>query len=189
MHTQTTEKTVCTKEEYLLLEDQRAFRSEYRNGEVVAMAGGTALHNQITINTITAISNALRKKPCIVFGSDLKVELAESYVYPDAFVICGEVEFAKDRKDIVRNPSLLVEVLSESTESYDRGEKFELYRSLPSSKEYVLISQVKPSVEVYFKQDNKHWLMTVITDLDDTVPLQSLDVTLSMREIYEKLLT
>ena len=186
MQTQTDEKIQYTKEEYLILEDQSKLRHEFRKGEVVAMAGGTAVHNQIAVNTTTGLNILLRKKPCIVFGSDLKVELAHSYVYPDAFVICGDVVFASNRKDIVSNPCLLVEVLSDSTEQYDRGEKFEQYRSLPSFREYVLVSQNKPSVEVFFKQDDKHWLMTVITDLDDTAVLQSLEISIPMRDIYDK---
>ncbi len=186
MQTQTAEKIIYTKEEYLSLEDQSKWRHEYHKGEVVAMAGGTLEHSQISSNVIRALGNAIGRKNCRALTSDLKVELADSYVYPDAFVICGDVEFAQGRKDIVKNPCLLIEVLSESTEQYDRGEKFEQYRNIPSFKEYMLISQSKPSVEVFFKQDDKHWLMTVITDLDDAVPLQSLDTAIPMREIYDK---
>lgn len=167
-------------------ESRQEFRYEYHRGEVVMMAGGTLDHSQISSNVVGSLRYALRNKNCRALNGDLKVQLAESYVYPDAFVICGDVEFAENRRDIVKNPCLLVEVLSDSTEQYDRSGKFEQYRKLPSFREYVLISQQKPAVEVFFRQDDKHWLMTVTNDMDDTVHLQSLDVTLTMREIYEK---
>ena len=186
MNAQPEQKAFYTKQEYLAFESRQEFRYEYRKGELVMMAGGTLDHNRIAINTTTALNLALRKKPCMVFGSDLKVQLADSYVYPDAFVICGDVEFADNRKDIVKNPCLLVEVLSDSTEQYDRSGKFEQCRKLPSFREYILISQNKPGVEVFFRQDDKHWLMTVTNDMEDTIHLQSLDITLTMREIYEK---
>ena len=186
MNAQSEQKAFYTKQEYLAFESRQEFRYEYRKGEVVMMAGGTLDHNRIAINTTTALNLALRKKPCMVFGSDLKVQLADSYVYPDAFAICGDVEFAENRRDIVKNPCLLVEVLSDSTEQYDRSGKFEQCRKLPSFREYILISQNEPGVEVFFRQDDKHWLMTVTNDMEDTIHLQSLDITLTMREIYEK---
>ena len=183
---QNLERHFASKAEYLALEEKSKERHEYRNGEVVAMAGGTLEHSRISVNVTTALSIALKKKQCSAFNSDLKVETAASFVYPDVSVVCGPVEFTENRRDTVRNPLLVVEVLSDSTETYDRGDKFAAYRELPSFREYVLVAQDKPSVEVFTKQDEKHWLMTVVTGLDDTVPLASLDVTLSMRDIYDK---
>ena len=130
----------------------------------------------------------MRKNPCRVFGSDLKVGIAEhhSFVYPDAMVICGKITYAEDRNDVVTNPLLIVEVLSDSTESYDRGRKFKKYQTLASFTEYVLVSQHEPLVEVFFRQDERQWLYTVAEGLDATIALRSINSELSLREIYNK---
>ena len=141
-----------TFEEYLLLEEKAPYKSEYEKGRILAMSGGTLDHSTISQNTGTAISNALRKKgkTCRVNNSDLKIRIEEydKAVYPDVSALCGEASHFNDRKDIITNPLLIVEILSKLTRDYDRGTKFKQYRSLPSFKEYVLNEQEIAKVEV-----------------------------------------
>ncbi len=188
MHNLATNKRFYTKEEYFALEETSGEKYEFENGEVFAMSGETANHSLIAGNIITSLNNALADKNCRVFGSDMKlaVERAESYVYPDAKVICGKVEFAEGRNDIVKNPVLVVEVLSDSTESYDRGKKFKKYQTLPSFKEYVLISQTEPLLETFVRQDANHWLYTLTEGLETTLYLASIEATISLSDIYRK---
>ena len=138
-----TKEDYITFEEYLVRESESEYRSEYHDGKIVAMAGGTSRHSAIAQNSRTAISNALRakNKKCIVYDSDFKVRLesVNKGVYPDASVICDKPEYYNNRQDVYTNPLLIVEVLSKSTRNYDKGDKFTYYRTLPSFKEYVLI--------------------------------------------------
>lgn len=182
------DKKYFTLEEYFALEEQATERHEFENGEVFAMSGGTVNHSLISGNVVTALNNGLRKKTCRVFGSDLKVAIAEhqSFVYPDAMVICGKIAYTKGRTDTVTNALLIVEVLSESTESYDRGRKFKKYQTLPSFTEYVLVSQTEPLVEIFFRQDQRHWLYTFAEGLEAIIQLQSIDSEISLQDIYAK---
>ena len=148
-----------TFEEYLVLEEKALYKNEFRRGKIVAMSGGTFDHNTIAQNTGNAIGNALRKKKkkCRVANSDQKVYIADydKSVYPDVSVYCNTPSFYKNRKSVLTNPTLVVEVLSDSTEAYDRGKKFTQYRSLPSFKEYVLINQYQAKVETWYKQEDR----------------------------------
>ncbi|QHT69702.1 Uma2 family endonuclease [Rhodocytophaga rosea] len=183
-----TQKQPYTKEEYFALEETSEDKFEFENGEVFAMSGGTANHSLITGNIITALNIALGNKNCRVFSSDMKtaIDAAESYVYPDAQVICGKVEYAEGRNDIVTNPLLVVEVLSDSTERYDRGKKFKKYQTLSSFKEYVLISQAEPLVETFVRQDENHWLYTFTEGMDSVVQFPSIGVAIAIADIYRK---
>lgn len=183
-------KNKFTIEEYLRFEEQAEQRHEYHNGKVIPMSGGTIEHNQIAGNLFRIIGNALIEsgKMCQVLSSDMKIwiEAAQRFVYPDVTVLCDEPQFYKDRRDAIANPLLLVEVLSESTEAYDRGKKFERYSSLSSLREYVLVSQNEPAVEVFFRDHDRpdDWQYHRATGLDALIQLQAINCELSLKEIY-----
>jgi len=177
-----------TREEYLAIEDQMDFRSEFYDGEIIAMSGGSRNHSVICFNTIRRIGEGIDEKNCVGFDSNMKLDIAEQnlFVYPDVMVVCGDIEFSENRTDIIRNPVLIIEVPSPSTEGFDRGDKFAYYRSLPSFREYVLISQNEPRVEVFYKQDANKWLYSVFRGLEKAVVLQTIQHKLSLKEIYQK---
>lgn len=177
-----------TFEEYLVKEAAAEYKSEYHGGKIVAMAGGSFDHNTIGQNAGTAISNQLKakKKKCRVANSDQKIFI-ESYdkgIYPDVSVICDKPNFHNNRKDVITNPILVVEVLSPSTENYDRGKKFTQYRSLPSFKEYVLITQGEAKVESWYKQEENVWRISNAKGLDSTIQLYSLGIEITLADIY-----
>ncbi len=181
-------KLYYSKEEYLEIEAAADYKSEYYQGEIFAMSGGSPKHSRICVNLNWAIREATRNKDCGGFESNMKLEIAEadSYVYPDLMVVCGEVRLAENTTDVITNPVLIIEVLSPGTESFDRGKKFEYYRTVESLKEYVLVSQDKPRIEVFFRQDKNVWQRTVFEGLDKTVVFQSLDYEVALEEIYDK---
>ncbi len=173
------------------LEDERAAlegRSEYLDGEVFAMAGASLKHNTIVSNLNRELSIQFKGRPCQVYTNDLKVLIrsANAGKYPDVVAHCGEPELLDDHRDVLLNPSLIVEVLSDSTAAYDRGGKFALYRQIPSLREYLLVSQDRVRVECYRRDADGRWTLTDYTGLDDQVPLESLDCTLALAEIYDK---
>ena len=161
---------------------------EYVGGEVFAMSGGTAEHYTLITNTSGALWSQTRGKPCQVFtqGMRLKVRAGDAGKYPDLMALCGEPEFHDGRRDMLINPSLIVEVLSTTTEGYDRGEKFALYRELTSLQEYLLIAQHRVSAELYTRADGGSWLLTAFDDLNATVVLPSIGCELRLREVYDK---
>ena len=187
LYPQTTEGYI-TFDEYLVRESEAEYKSEYHDGKVVAMAGGTSRHSAIAHNTGTAISNALRhkNKRCVVYNSDLKIriESVNKGVYPDTSVICDKPEYYNNRKDIYINPLLIVEVLSKSTRNYDKGDKFTYYRTLPSFKEYVLIYQDEPKVEAWYKVEENVWRISNFKGLDKKLTLFSLDCEILLADIY-----
>jgi len=174
-------------EEYLELERAAEERHEYLDGEIVAMSGGTVEHSLIAQNIIGELRNALRPKPCKVFTSDMKIriESANRYTYADAVVVCGPPRLADEVRDTLLNPTAIFEVLSDSTESYDRGEKFAGYRTLPSVQEYVLASQKQEQVEHFHRQPDGSWLLHVY-GTGETVSLPSLGCELKVDEVYFK---
>ncbi|MDM8550621.1 Uma2 family endonuclease [Desulfobacterales bacterium HSG2] len=182
------QKTCFTREEYLALEDRANYKSEFYDGEIFALAGGIRNHSVICLNLNWGIRNGVADKDCVGFDSNMKLDIAEHnlFVYPDAMVVCGEIGFSENRTDIVTNPVLIIEVISPSTEKFDRGDKFAYYRSLPSLREYVLISQNEPMVEVYYKQDEKTWIYTVSKGLEESVRFQTIDYEMSLKDIYQK---
>src|SRR6185437_15178443 len=155
------EKKSRTAQEYLAWERQQPEKHEFHDGEVFAMAGATFEHNQIVINVGAELRSALRDKPCRVCASDLRVRVPATglYTYPDASVVCGRPEFEDGSLDTLLNPLVLVEVLSESTQDYDRGTKFTNYRTIPSLREYVLISSDQVLVEHYTRGDDGLWVL------------------------------
>jgi Uma2 family endonuclease len=181
-------KKLLTPEEYLAMERQANYKSEYLDGEIFAMAGASLTHITIEANVIRELGNTLLEKPFQVFTSNMKVDLSEHglYAYPDALVVCGEPIFNDKYKDNLINPLLIVEVLSDSTEGYDRGEKFLRYRKLNSFKEYLLIAQHAPHIEHYFKQENNKWVMSEYDGVQELLQLPSLEITLKLSSIYAK---
>ncbi len=182
-------KPQLTPEEYLAFDRSADGKSEYLDGEMFAMSGGSRAHSLIASNLIGEIHQQLRGRPCEVHGSDLRV-LVEStglYTYPDLSIVCGEPDFGSgDPKDTLRNPTLLIEVLSPSTENYDRSKKFEHYRSIPSLREYVLVAQDRAFVERLLRRDDGVWEFTEFRGLHSTITLPSIDVTLAFAEMYAK---
>jgi Uma2 family endonuclease len=184
----TNPKKLFTPEEYLAMEREAEYKSEYLDGEIFAMAGASLRHIAIEANVIRELGNQLLEKPCQVFTSNMKVDLSEHgmYGYPDALVVCGEPVFNGKHQDNLANPLVIVEVLSDSTEAYDRGEKFLRYRKLSSFKEYLLISQHAPHAEHYYKQENNKWLMSEYDGLQASLELPSLEITLRLSSLYAK---
>lgn len=163
-------------------------RSEYVAGEVFAMAGGSEEHNLIALNVGAELRNQLKGRPCRVYPSDMKVHIAAADVgtYPDVMVICGERAFYDGRRDLVANPILIVEVLSESTEAYDRGEKFHHYRSLESLQAYLLLSQTQMQAELFLRQLDGTWSLSSYEGPSASIPLHLIEAELSLAEVYDK---
>jgi len=182
---------IFTPEQYLELEEASETRNEYYQGQIYAMAGGSFRHAVIIGNVARHMGNALEKSPCTVMSSEVRVRVAEAglYTYPDVIVVCGEPIFAKktakQNTDTLLNPTLVIEVLSPSTEAHDRGFKAAQYRSLESIQEYALVSQTEARVEVFSRQGNG-WLLTEAAGLDAQCRFSSVDTTLALQDIYAK---
>ncbi len=177
-----------TPEEYLELEDRAEHKSEYLDGEVAALAGTSLNHNRISGNIFSILKEALAGAPCEVFFADIKVwiEAHNYFIYPDVMVLCGKKQFLKGRSDTVTNPQIIIEVLSKSTERYDRNDKFHACWTLDSLEEYVLIDQYRMRVE-YFKQTSeKEWMLRVLTGPDEALVLQSIDLEIPLSDIYHR---
>ncbi len=177
-------------EEYLERERKAEWKSEYFDGEVFAMSGASRCHVLITRNVTVALHQRLQGKPYEVYGSNMRVRVSpmELYTYPDVTVTCGDEQFLDDEVDTLLNPLLIVEVLSKSTSNYDRGEKFESYRTLPSFREYLCVSQDRVQVEQFQRQETGQWLLTVYSDRSAAIPLPGLAIELPLAEIYESVL-
>ena len=175
-------------EEYLALERKAEFKSEYIDGVVYAMAGASKRHNLIVANIIITIGAQLKGRPCRVYTSDLKVRVPspKRYFYPDVSVVCGEDEFADDEQDIILNPTLIVEVSSETTAAFDRGKKFLSYQQINSLQEYLLVSQDEILIEGYARQGSDRWLYTKVTGLEGSLALSSIQCELTLRDVYDK---
>jgi Uma2 family endonuclease len=175
-------------EEYLALERQAEFKSEYLDGVVYAFVGCSPRHNLIVANIIITLGSQLKGRPCRVYPSDLKVRVpsAKRFFYPDVSVVCGDDEFADDEKDIILNPTLIVAVVSESTAAFDRGKKFLSYQQIASLQEYLLVSQEEILVEGYSSQSNDTWLYTKVTGLEGRLRLSSIECELALRDVYDK---
>ena len=175
-----------TPQEYLIRERQASLKSEFYQGEIFAMGGGSANHSLIAANFVREAGNALRDKPCIVFNSDLRVQVQSTglYTYPDATIVCGELLFDDDHRDTLLNPTVIVEVLSDSTEKYDRGKKSNHYRQIASLKELILIAQDRSHVERFTRQPNGDWLFHEQKELTADFELKSLGISIAISELY-----
>ena len=180
-----------TFEEYLALEDKTDYKSEFDKGKIIEMSGGTFKHSRIAANTINAVQNELRAKKsgCQVTDSNLKVyiEALDSNVYPDIMVLCDQPVFWGERTDIITNPLVIVEVLSKSTENYDRGQKFRKYRALPSFKEYILVCQDKIEVEAWSLGQKNDWTIQTLNRLADQLSIPALEISIPLEDIYYQL--
>lgn len=183
------EKTQLTAAEYLAFERQSEERHEYHGGELRLMAGGSRKHNIISLNIAAFLREALRGKPCKPFMNNMRVwiESAERYLYPEVAVICGKEPLIED--DIAADATLIVEVFSDSTEAFDRGKKFEIYRRLPSLQDYILqdyilASQNDTLVEHFHKTSESEWRYTVLSKPEDSLLIEALNVQLPLQEIY-----
>lgn len=178
-------RTGLSPKEYLDFERSSPLRHEYADGELFAMAGGTLEHSAIAANIIGELRNALRGQGCRVLTSDMRIKIAAShrYVYPDGAVVCARPEFEDEQRDTLLNPRVIVEVLSDSSEAYDRGDKFAQYRTLPSLEEYVLASQKAPRIEVFTRQPDGSWLLR-IHGPGEHAALSSLGGSLDVDQVY-----
>jgi Uma2 family endonuclease len=175
-----------TPEQYLTIERAAQFKSEFYDGRMYAMSGGSYPHGQIILNLGSELRQALRSKGCSVTASDVRLRVSPRgfYTYPDIAVVCGPRKFADDQADTLLNPTLLLEVLSPSTEAHDRGFKFAQYRQLESLQEYALVSQSEPRVEIFRRQAPGEWLLSEASGLDATCRFDSVGCQVALAEIY-----
>jgi Uma2 family endonuclease len=178
-----------TPEQYLELERAaRDVRSEYYNGRMYAMSGGTHPHAIIIGNLGSELRIALKKSPGVVTTSDMRVRVSKTglYTYPDIVVVCDPPQYGDTRHDTILNPALIIEVLSPTTEAYDRGFKFAQYRALESLQEYALVSQSEPRVEVFRRQSSGDWLLSESAGMDAVCRFDSVSCTIAVKDIYDK---
>jgi len=177
-----------TSEEYLELEVNSLERHEYIDGAIIVMTGGTPNHNKISLNLSAALNFALKRQPYQVFVTDQRLWIPKKsiYTYPDIMVVDGELQLQEGRKDTITNPLIITEVLSNSTKSYDKDDKFAAYRTISTFQEYILIDQYKVNIEQYFKIDNKRWTFVEYNDLNETISLNYINFEISLTDIYDK---
>jgi len=177
-----------TPDEYLTLERTAEYKSEYFAGEIFAMAGVSERHVSIVANLMYMLVGQLKGRPCKAYANDLRLKVSPTglYTYPDILVVCGAPRFADEQQDTLLNPVVLMEVLSESTEAYDRGKKFDHYRALPSVSDYLLVSQDQHQIEHFIRQPDNRWLFAAYTTLDDVVEIPSIACALPLCDVYDK---
>jgi Uma2 family endonuclease len=177
-----------TEAEYLEIERAAEFKSEFFDGEMFAMAGGTPQHSLIATNLAREFGNRLVNNPCAAYNADLRIKVNPTGLctYPDLSVICGALEFAEGTDDTILNPTVLAEVLSNSTEAYDRGRKFENYRQITTLREYLLVSQTEPRIEQFVRQSDGRWLLNEALGLEKKLEMPSLKITISLSEVFAK---
>lgn len=182
-------QTWITPEEYLALEEKADHKSEYFQGEIFALAGGSLKHNLIVGNIHAELKNALKAKPCRVLMSDMRLLVKRNglYTYPDVMVICGKVEFVEGRNDTVTNPIVIVEVLSPSTHSYDRVKKFARYKQLDSLREYVLVDSEQVHVTLLRRTESGMWTIEMCDERETIVRLESIGCELALARIYDQI--
>lgn len=175
-----------TIEEYLETERAAIEKHEYYRGEIFAMSGASLKHNRIQSNAVIEIGNRLKGKSCDVFGSDLRVHVPANtlFTYPDAVIVCDEPQLLDDAFDTLLNPTAIIEVLSPSTQSYDRGDKFALYRSIASLQEYILIHSENVAIEQYTKQENGQWLLKEYILPESDLFIQSVQLKVPIADLY-----
>ena len=187
MSSQTT--PTYSPEQYLALERDAQQKHEYLNGEIFAMGGASERHNLIAVNLVASIHVQLKGKPCKVYSSDMRVKVSATglYTYPDVVALCGEAHFDDEQQDTLLNPDMVIEVISRSTEGYDRGEKFAHYRKIESLAEYLLISQDKYCIEQYVRQPDNQWLMSEVSKLEERIELPSINCRLLLSDVYDRI--
>jgi Uma2 family endonuclease len=175
-----------TVDEYLALDRKAEIPSEYHDGEMFPIEAVSVAHSTISLGLGSLLRQHLAKSPCRAFDSPLRVRVSPSkFVIPDLMVICGKAVLTDEHQDTVTNPKVIVEILSPSTEGYDYGQKFQLYRQLASFEEYVLVAQDRPRVEIFRKSSDVRWVLRTFEGLDASIEIESLGLTLAMRDVYE----
>lgn len=185
---QTKEKRDYSPEEYLEIETAAEYKSEYRDGQIIPMAGGTPNHNRIAGNFYASLNFALKGQRYDVFIGDMRLWIPQVrlFTYPDVMVVSGQLQFAEGRRDTIINPLIIAEVLSESTANYDRGEKFRLYRTIPTLQEYLLISQAEMHVEQFAKTADHKWILSEYDGQDSILTLNHIEFQVSLTDIYDQ---
>lgn len=175
-----------SEEEYLRLDRAAEYKSEFLDGEIFAMSGGSLRHSRLAVSWARELDLKLRTKNCHVFSSDarLRTPVSGSYLYPDVSVVCGTPQTHRESNDILTNPSLVIEVLSPSTTGYDRGKKFERYREIPSLRDYILVHADAPHAEHFARQPDTSWVFRDYSGLDSVVPFDSIGCAISLKEVY-----
>lgn len=181
-------KNTFTEEEYLALEQAADYKSEYYDGKIYAMSGGTPDHGLIALSLGGALLRLLAPTPCRVYNSDVRllVEKSQLYTYPDLMVVCGKLQFAPKSKTTLTNPIVIVEVLSESTQAYDRGEKFAFYKKVATLREYVMIDSERAHVEVLRRAEGDAWTIEMSDGMDASAHFESVNCEIPLRQIYDK---
>lgn len=181
-------KIYLTPAEYLAFERQSDVKHEYFRGELFAMAGANRQHARIAANLAYLFVGQMKGRPCDVFSGDMRVKVSPTglYTYPDTSVVCGRPRFEDKELDVLLNPTVIVEILSKSTEAYDRGEKFAQYRTLDTLTDYLLISQDRPLIERFTRQPDGGWLLTESAGLDAAMPIESIQCHLPLAEVYDR---
>lgn len=175
----------CSLDEYFSVEETSQVKNEYYDGQIFAMAGASLQHNRITANLLSFIRPALRDRGCEAFGSDLRVQTPGGlFTYPDLSVVCGEPLLIQGRPDTLTNPVVLIEVLSDATREYDHGQKFALYKEIPTLREYALVEQDEPLVGTFRSSSEHTWETRHYDNLDSAIVLESIEGTIPLREIY-----
>ncbi|WP_445636015.1 Uma2 family endonuclease [Nostoc sp. DSM 114161] len=185
---QITQQRYYTPEEYLELEEAADYKSEYIDGRIIPMAGGTVNHNQIALNLSAELNFAFKKQNYRVFMGDVRLWILQkrTYTYPDVMILAGEPEFFNNRKDIILNPQIIVEVLSKSTKGHDRQDKFEAYRTISTFQEYLLIDQTRIRVEQFSKTGKKQWTLREYDEEDEAIALTTVPFEISLQDLYNK---
>lgn len=180
------QKQRWTRESYLAFDRASDEKHEFIDGNVCAMTGASENHNLINVNITIALGIQFRGRPCKLYANDMRVRLpSRNYVYPDIAVVCGEAQLEDEHLDTLLNPTVIIEVLSPSTESYDRGKKFEHYRALESLQEYLLVSQEQAHIERYIRQEDG-WLLTEAKGMEASIELSSIGCALTLADVYDK---
>ncbi|MEH1942921.1 MAG: Uma2 family endonuclease [Nostoc sp.] len=185
---QITKQRYYTPEEYLELEEAADYKSEYIDGQIIPMAGGTINHNRISLNLSAALNFAFRQQDYEVFMSDVRLWIPQkrTYTYPDVMILAGEAEFFNNRKDIILNPQIIVEVLSKSTKGYDRENKFQAYRTISTFQEYLLIDQTQIHIDQFSKTGKKQWTLREYDEEDEAIALVTVPFEISLQDLYNK---
>ena len=186
--TETIEKTY-TVDEYFALDERSEEKLEYHNGKIITLSGGTTDHSKIAVKIITALSNLLDDQPFEVYNSDVKIQIPayHKFVYSDVAVVSGSPEYYRGRRDMILNPLLVVEILSPSTQRHDRTDKFMMYRTLPSPREYVLVEQDQARITTFYRNEAQHWEDTDVERLSESVRLRSVGGELALSSIYKSI--
>jgi Uma2 family endonuclease len=184
-------KTHLSEEDYLVYEQLSPIKHEYYAGSIYAMAGASEAHNLIAMNVAASLHRQLRGQSCRTYPSDMRLKILQTglYTYPDFMIVCGPTQFTNaEKRDTLINPIIIIEILSPSTETYDRGEKFQHYRTIKTLQEYILIAQDKYRIERFTRQDSNEWLLSESVGLHTALTLATIQVTLVLADIYEQIL-